>query len=265
MAITNNGAEPVEEQSQQSPMPSENQQVPELTDDSGVGESETFENAEVSSELPEGASERTAREFEKLKKQLREEREKRISLEYSRNTPQPTKQEDEAPLYDEKTGLVNIQALNELQRKAKDADERARKIEFNVQKQTLDVQERELVSAYPQLNPKADDFDEKFFNQTRAYLHDSLAFPESYGGRQLTYKEAADLARGGSSKETPQQEADRLGPKEEASLGASGRPTQGVQTQTSEQRLRDLQVRTRMGDKDAQIARLRAIREANQS
>ena len=93
----------------------------------------------------------------------------------------------------------------------------------------------------------------------------SQAYPEKYGGESLSQKQAADLAKKivGEKPETPSEEAQRLEPKEQASFGASGQPSQAVRSRvSSEEEFERLKFGTRIGDKDAMIARMRAIREA---
>ena len=53
--------------------------------------------------------------------------------------------------------------------------------------------------------------------------------------------------------------------KEQASLGASGRPSQAIAGELSQTNDEQLVVGTRMGDKDSMIARMRKIREASQT
>lgn len=252
------------EELQDSPMPSEEQSQLVETISSEVGTSEASQETDVSTNLPDGVSDRTAKEFEKLKKQLREERERRMSYESSFGRGAGVKQEtvDDKPLYDPKTGLVDVDALNDLQKQVRIAREQAEKADREQRSYVEKVQTQEALSVYPQLDPANDAFDESLHKATRAYLLDSMAYPESYGGHQLTYKQAADLAKGGF---VNVPEATVSGLKEEASLGATGRPSQGVQRESSETQLQALRVGTRLGDKQSMIARLRALRQTSQS
>ena len=105
---------------------------------------------------------------------------------------------------------------------------------------------------------------ELFDESERLWMH-AQAYPEKYGGEPLSQKKAVDLAkqRMGNT-ETPEEEAERLESKEQAGLSASGKPSQGVQRETSEDSLESLKVGTRMDDKDSIITRMRAIRESQE-
>lgn len=232
-----------------------------------VGETqETLETPAGGSEgeLPDGVSERTRNEFDKLKTQLREYRQRLFNEQQYRETVGEQK-----PLYDEKTGLINVEALTDLQKKALEAERRVKALEQGVQAQTQDAQVRELYEAHPEFqNPKNKEHKELFDESERIWMH-SQAYPEKYGGMALTQKQAADLAKkrmGTTVKTEAKEEAQNVESKEQASLTVSGRPTQGVQTKiTSEEEIQKLQFGTRIGDKDAMIARMRAIREASET
>jgi len=248
-------------------MPTPDQNPPQPSQAEGaVQEAEVSPEEELEGdelELPKGVSERTKQQFDKLKDQLREYRERLYGEQtFKSMTPPPTQTGEEQPLYDPKTGLVDVQALNNLQTKAKEADERAQRAETAVQSYIENVQTREAYQAYPELNPKNDKFDESLHRTTRAFLMDSMVYPENYGGGQLTYKEAADLARqqmGKTSQETTKEETEQIAQKEQASLGAEGRPSQGVQRETSSEEYESLRYRTRKGDEDAMAQRMKNI------
>jgi hypothetical protein len=255
-----------EDAEKQEPMPSseeesaKTQEVAQETEEAPevqAGDSEELE-------LPEkGVSERTREQFDKLKGQLQEYRQRLFNEQRYRDIE--SKEGESEPLYDKTTGLVNIKALEDLERKATEADKRARQAEQRIQQTVSETQVRELYSVYPELkNPKTKQEKEFFDQSERIWMH-SLAYPEKYGGDSLSQKQAADLAKKSmeSKPETPKEEAQRVEPKEQASLGASGKPTQGVQSKiSSEEELTRLKVGTRLGDKDSMIARMRAIREA---
>lgn len=263
--------ESAEEQAQQSAVPTEQQKGQE-EDSSQAEVQETEESLEAPAgdsedlELPQkGVSERTKAQFEKLKEQLRFYRERLFQQTGNRAY------EGEAevrPLYDPQTGLVDIQALQDLQRRAYEAERKATNLEQRLVQDSQEAQVRELHQAYPELkNPTTKEAKELFNEAERIWLH-SQAYPERYGGYALTQKQAADLAKQkmGNLSETTKQEAQRLEAKEQASLGASGRPTQGVQNRVaSEEELEKLRVGTRMGNEQAMIARMRAIRQAQEA
>lgn len=259
----------VEEEAQQESMPDSEQKATEQTDSSVAQETEEAlgTSADDSGELPEGVSERTAEQFERLRGELREARQKAQTYESMLGRKQEPEEEVE-PLYDQKTGYVNVQALEKLQKQALDADKRAKRAEEQITKANQDAQVRELYNAHPELaKPSTKEAKELYDDAERIWLH-SQAYPEKYDGMALSQKQAADLAkkRMGNKPETPKQEAERLEPKEQASLEASGRPTQGVQAKVaSEEDQQRLAVGTRLGDRQSMIERMRAIRESQKS
>ena len=267
MADDTKQAENAEEQAQQPAVPTGEQKGQEETDSQEVaGESqETLETpaGESEGELPKEVSERTTQQFEKLKAQLREAREKLF-----RQGSQEQVGGEMKPLYDPTTGLVDVEALTDLQKRTFAAEKKVAQVEQNIQLKAQETQVNELYSAHPELkNPKAKDAIELFNESERIWLH-SQAYPEKYGGEALSQKQAADLAKKkmGNKPETPIEEAQRLEPKEQASLGASGQPTQGVKSKiSSEEELNRQRLGTRLGDKDSMISRMRAIRETSEA
>lgn len=222
---------------------------------------------EVSNEdvevLPEGVKERTSEQFNKLKSQLKEERTRRMEYEeYLKTIPAPQYQQAEPePLYDPNTGYVDISALEKLRLQAETANKRATTAEKRFDKYIREQQEREAYAAHPEIDPKSDAFDRMLFNTTRAILTDSIMNPRDYGGKELTAKEAADLAKKAGSSEVKkietlasQKAIEQLTPKEQASLEATG--STGRRTGGNIQELKD---RTRRGDADAIVQRLKGI------
>lgn len=145
-------------------------------------------------------------------------------------------------------------------------------IQANEQKQ-LQKEETEAFSAYPQLNPKGQEFDINFHNATSALILHSLVNPQNYGGRSLTFKEAADSVRTmngvqpqvvamnniqGNVQPVPQgtpsgQSAQDL--KVQASVNLPSQPQAVIPAQTQED-IQQLRVRTRYGDDEALAQRL---------
>ncbi len=260
-------AQKVEEQAQPEPMPSSEEKVPEqVSTQEVVGE--TQEASEVSAEgseskLPDGVSERTTKEFDKLNRQTQDLRDQVTKLQ-DQSTPEPV--QTEKPLYDKATGLVDIEALEQVRKDAREA-----KVELNQfrQQSQTDRQNQELNEmheAYPELkDKKTKEATELFDESEKIYLH-SQAYPDKYGGNPLTQKKAVDLAKGSLDKtETPEEEAERLEPKEQAALSASGKPTQGVQKELSEDETKRLSLGTRMDDKDSITTRMRNLRESQET
>lgn len=254
---------PVEEK-QESPTPSEEQKAPQVTEETPVPEK--VEEAPKEPELPENVKERTSERFNELTAKLREERQRRLYLEniYQQIQQQPQTPVQQAPqLYDPNTGLLNEQALGELQRQVYDARNRAERAERQWQNWQLDQEERETYSVHPDLDPTTTKFNKTFHKQTRAILYDAMTHPEDYGGRQLSFKEAADLAKAINPKivekakeEGAKQAMENLTTKEQASLEATGNPSRRTEVATD---LDTLKRRSRKGDLSAIVERLKKI------
>ncbi len=257
----------------QEPMPSstnaeapEPQQAAAPTGETPKEVSAGVEGAEVSieneTELPEGVSERTRREFDKLRTQLREERANRMKnqsvFEQLRPSQQPLTQ-DQINSYVDPQGNVDINGLNKA---IYSAQTRAANAEQTVQRWIEDQQTQEAHRAHPELNPNNTKFDQVLHNKTRALLMDSMLNPTDYSGRPLTYKQAADLAKGitaqaltEAEKMGAQKAVESLTPKEQASLEATGRSDRRTQVGDMD----SLRQRTRKGDMGAIMERLKGI------
>lgn len=215
--------------------------------------------------LPNEASERTKHEFEKLQTQLHEERRRREAVENAFKSMQPAKTETVAPLYDE-NGYLNEQALTDVQQRAIAAEKRAAAAEQSI-KGYMEYQEKARVyEAYPELNPEGKTHDKEFHKETRRIALDSMLNPDDYGGKQLSFKEAADLAKGkltkgidAVKKEAAQEAIEQLTPKEQAALEAVGTP--GRRDVIAGERLDDLRTRSRRGDETAIMERLARLRK----
>lgn len=216
--------------------------------------------------LPNEASERTRTQFEKLQTQLREERAKR---EYAENvfrslTPQKTVEPTPpAPFIDPNTGFLNEQALNDVQRRAIEAEQRASHTENQFNQYMIEQEKKEAFSAHPDLDPDSSKFNQKVSNITRSILTDSMLNPNDYGGKQLSFKQAADLAKelgkpvlDKARQEGAQQALEQLTPKEQASLDATSVPTRRSDTQGD---IGELGIRTRKGDLSAITDRLKGV------
>lgn len=254
-----------EEQAQQPPMPSGDEQKGQEEDSSQQPAQETGDSVEApagDSEnlgLPDDSSDRTREQFEKLKQQLREAK----AAAY--RTQQEPKTQPVEKLYDETTGLVNIKALEDLQQRTINAEKELQNMKASSEKTARDNETRDLFSAYPELkNPKTKEAKELFDESERIWMH-SQAYPEKYGGMPLSQKQAADIAKTkmGGSKQPVKEDAQAAEAKEQASAGATGRPTQGVQESAqSEEVLEQQRLGTRVGDRASMVARMRAIRES---
>jgi hypothetical protein len=224
---------------------------------------------ETADSLPEDVKSRTAEQFSKLKEQLKQERERRLEAESyakARETYQAPSSlpEEEDPIYDPSSGYVDVGKLEKIRSDAKDARKEAAEAKRSFEKYLQEQQEREAYDAYPILNPKHEEFDQKFFNVTRALLTDSMLNPKDYGGKTLTAKDAAKLAYEATMKivETAKQEAtkevvEKLTEKEQASLEAVGNSSN---RDDDSEKIEDLKNRSRFGDKKAIVERLRNLK-----
>src|SRR3990167_7880415 len=115
------------EETQTESMPDSNKESEQTQDAAPKEENlETSADGSVTGELPDGVTKRTQEQFDKLKgqtaelkEQLREMRERAFNEQRFQNVQ---KTEEAKPLYDRTTGLVNLEALEDIQRKADTAD-----------------------------------------------------------------------------------------------------------------------------------------------
>lgn len=198
---------------------------------------------EQSSALPVDVTERTRKEFEKLREDLRSEREKREKVELMFQSIQKAQE----PKTETPVGDSDQSRILEAERKAYEVE-----AEF---KRYLEEQEnREVYTAYPQLNPEdQNSFDKGLHVETRRILLDSMLNPDDYEGKQLSFKDAAKLAtdslagRGGNAEQMQ---------KEQVSVVASGNA--GRQNVISDDQ-DTLRYQTRKGDIDSIVARLQNV------
>lgn len=213
--------------------------------------------------LVEDASDRTRHEFEKVQGQLREERQRRETLENAFKAMQPQQPEVvPEPLYDPSTGILNEEVLTDVQRRAYEAEKRALAAEKSIQGYMQEVEARDAYAAYPEANPNAKEFNPELKKRASAILLHSMVNPQEYDGKQLSLKEAYDYIKSsqGSDVEKVKAEAakeavEKLTPKEQASLEAVGSPAR----RSVGEDLEELRYRTRKGDNLAIIERVRRI------
>ncbi len=248
-----------EKETQDSPMPSEEQKTPESQSaEQGASDSSPEEG------LPDSAKERTKNEFDKLKGQLKEERTRREYTENINNQLQQKQQEDSnVPAYDPETGLVNEKALNETQQRAQSAEQRVIETGKRLDSFIENQENREAFTAHPELDPSSESFNQDLHVATRRILTDAMLNPNDYGGKTLSFKEAGDKAKSSVKKdldeareEGAKDAVEQLTPKEQAALDAVGTPGGRSKTGGSQE---DLQQRTRQGDPTAIIERMKRM------
>lgn len=256
-----------------------------MTDDQGQQTVETPTEAMPTSEEPVNTPVETdsAREervekhnkeyIEKLQSQLQREREARVrdqqALQALKNPPIAEKEFKLPPLVDPNTGLLDEKALAERDRLLMESQQRAERLERTVQdsqksqaQRDADQENNEMYQEFPELVPDSKDFSKELHALTRAIYLDAMTNPGDYG-KQLRGVEAAQRAKAILMKNTDQakqqgaQEAlEKLSPKEQAALEATG--SSGRRTQVNN--IDELRRQTRRGNADAISARLNALK-----
>jgi hypothetical protein len=228
--------EPVKE-TPVAPMPSAEPKTPETTPaPEAVPEKEVPSEIKDAEGLPEEASERTKREFDKLREELRTERASRTQLESAFKTLQPLPAISKPqPIYDPNTGLLNEQVFSEYQQATINATTRAERAEKAVNSYLEKIETEDAYKVHPEANPKAKEFDPELKKLASGVILSSMVHPEEYGGKQLGLREAYDLVKSKltprekkvietAKKEGAQEALEQLTPKEQASLEATGSP-----------------------------------------
>jgi hypothetical protein len=215
--------------------------------------------------LPEDAKQRTTEAFDKLKKDLATERERRVRLEQTLQVPQQqqTQQQPESDspypeYYNPETGEVDVVKLNQREQQFQQQIQQLEQRTNTIAKAEQVKQEQETYSAYPELNPSGEKFDQAFHDAvsgalTAAYLR----------GETPTFKSVADNVAEFAGKQAKKAEKagatkalEELSPKEQAAMEATGRSDRRTETQ---QPLEDLQKKTREGNLDAIIERMKNV------
>lgn len=246
--------------SPQEPMPSSDK-TSQVAEVAKPVDQQTEVSASDTETLPDGVSERTRTQFEKLQKQLAEEKAKNKNpFDSIRQTYQP--EISTAPLYNTQTGYIDTTELENLRSGVNEARAEIAKLKAERQKEVEEAQTREALSAYPELDPQSGGHNAEFYKATRAVIIDSMMNPNDYGGKALTYKAAADIAKSFNSKALTEAEKagaekalQKLGSKEQAALEATGRSDRRNSTVDRE----DLVERTRKNDTNAVMERLKAL------
>ena len=255
MADTQNG--------QQAAMPTANEPV------QGTEVEETQVSNQEQVGLPEESSERTKQQFEKLKEDLRREREEK---EYYRGvassfsvTPNQTPEAKETSFIDPDTGLIKEQVLTEAQKAAIEARDTAKRTEQTVQDYMQEQENKSTFQKFPSLNPDSKEFDKEFHVLTRQIALDSMVNPQDYSNKQLSFIEAAERAHSrlgktidSGKKEAVNEAVEAISQKESASLSVGA---QSSRSQQAADDLETLQYRSRRGDENALAERIARYRK----
>jgi DNA repair exonuclease SbcCD ATPase subunit len=225
--------------------------------------------AEGDVQLPEGVSERTTEQFDKLKAQNQELKQQLESQKGSPDepilgavqqptTPLPEPQSVVDSFYNAETGEVDIQALRSFEQDLVKTKQELGSLKQTFQNERDAVQEEAAYEAHPDLKTNKD-----LRRKARAVYVDSMINPQDYGNKIISLKEATDLVKTSSDKAVEaaekagaQQALESLTPKEQAALEATGRSDK---RQLTAEELEDLRRRTREGDPEAIMQRLKGI------
>ena len=217
-------------------------------------------------QLPDDTKKRTTEQFDKLREQLKTEREGRLRLERTyQRLGVPTQQSPTPDYYDPATGTVDVNKLHQKVTQAERMAQQAIQATKGIIADSDREQEVTAYKAHPDLDPRADGgekfggvkFNEDLHKATLGYL--ATQFAE---GKSMTLKQAADKVKSFSKVELKKAEEEGakkalsdLTPKEQASLEAVGRSDRRKDTAD----LGDLRVKTRHGDESALQKRLKNI------
>ncbi len=201
--------------------------------------------------LPVDAAERTRQQFEKLiesnrrlfeeNENLRRQREQQSNAARAQQQ-QPSVNPNDFVEVDPNTGekMINEQRLRarleELSNSKSEVEQLKQAFQGYIKaNETKEVerQEKETYAAYPELNPQSANFDPTFNRLVRATLTDSFYAQDDYGGRSLSFKEAADAVKAIYPNKNAQPAA--VTAEEQAAIAAAAQQAQTVREQGSAQ------------------------------
>ena len=243
-----------------SPMPSENAEQPE----------QSQESAQKTEGLPEDAKERTKKvvqdalsEAKTYKTQLQEERARREYFEqlFSQMQTKQPKPEEQPKFVDPLTGLPNEEEIAKVAKTSQEALKLAQETRERSEQYLRDQENKRLFAAHPELDKQSnpEGFNQELHNLTSSLLVDNMLHPENYQGKTLDPVDAAAKAKkmlGINIEQIKKQAAneaiEQLTPKEQASLDAVGSPSRRSNTDN----LDDLLLRSRGNSEEARLARI---------
>ena len=239
-----------EGQTQEVATPATDQQVPA---EPKVEEKSSQDEGTDELGLPKDASERTRQRVQDLLEENKALKEAQFQA------PEPVYQAPIAPLpvgnvppKTDEFGNANPAYLDFLEKRVEareQADYHRQQTEIQ---RSVKAEAQEAENAHPEIKTN-----KALLNMARGVKTDSLVYPESYGGRELSLKEALDFVKTQGKTEkpsTPEPSQEKI----DASTSVEGRPSQAVQRELSDDR-DDLVWGTRLGDKDASIARFKRV------
>lgn len=256
--------QPADGQQQPAPMPSAEQQVPNVpTSEPASPQGVSTQPISTEVVLPDSAKDRTKQEFEKLKTQLASEREQRIKIEQMfNNMRQPQAPQNQLPdYYNPETGEVDVMKLEQRNRHLEQQLQQLKGTVQSITEKERIQQEEETFKVYPELNPNngPEKFNQAFHRAVTGYLTDAYL-----RGENPSFKQAADAINSlrdkdikDAEKKGANQALEQLTSKEQASLEAMGRSDKRQEVYSN---LESLQQRSRRGDVSAIAERLSKMR-----
>lgn len=174
--------------------------------------------------------------------------------------------------YDPVTGekFINETKLNQkiatLEQQASQANQAVQSYIKTSEQREVERQNREAFTAHPELDPNAKTFDAGFSRQVRGILFDSMYNAEDYGGRPLSFKEAADFVRtqyprqqaapaAQPTAEQQQKAEEGRDLKEQSTAHVQSQP-QNAPAPTFDEDLMRMRRRTQLGDTEALARRI---------
>lgn len=162
--------------------------------------------------------------------------------------------------------------MEEIQQRASRAENAVNSYIQDANRRELEKQEQEAYQSYPELNPGSatatnTQFNPSFNKQVRGVLFDSMMNVEEYGGRPLSFKEAADFvkaqypqtqptAQAGTTPEANAQAAQSARELKEQSTAHTVSQPQNAPQPVYDEEVKRLRVETRYGSDEALARRL---------
>lgn len=166
--------------------------------------------------------------------------------------------------------------ITEVNDKATQSEEAVKRYIQTSEQKDIDRQNEVAFTAYPELDPDGEKFDNRFHNQTRAIIYDSLINPADYGGRPLSFVKAADFVKEGNkvpdneknqqasaSEDKPEgqtaaedQTQEGEDAKQQAAASVAGEQPDTREALAGSEELEKLQQATRLGNREALARRI---------
>lgn len=247
-----NGGEPVVQTAPVQPAPQPVAIAPEPVASAPVPQAQAPVVSAQPAPLPDDAADRTRQQFEKLidsNRRLFEQNEALRRQAEQQNVARTQQQQPQInpndfvftdpntgeKLIDESRLKARLEELSSSKSEVEQLKQAFQGYVTATQKQEVDRQEKETYTSYPELNPQSANFDSTFNKLVRATLTDSFYAQEDYGGRALSFKEAADAVRAIYPNKNTQPVSAQPTAEEQAAVAAAAQQAQNVREQGSAQ------------------------------